>query len=117
MIAHLLAAPSGMSFDPDLNRDYWFWGGEPWDIEQEISWRFLKIVYLYLAAAIVQIGAPSYLIIAIGQLFRKGGAGLIFSPVLWAIFAVLMCIAVLVGLLLAFFEWRKIICHRKLIVK
>jgi len=97
-----------MSFNPRLNRDYWLGDEEPWSAQQEISWRFLKIVYLYFIAAIVQIGIPLYTVVAIGQVIRKGGEGLIFPPILWMILAVLMALVFLVGFVLAFFEWREI---------
>ena len=115
VIAHFLAAATGMGFDPELAKDYWLGTEEPWSAEQEISNRFLKLAYMYVASAVVQIGIPAVLLISIlGRLGKRANESHEQALLVWGIAAVIVLCGIASGILIAFFVWRKITNQRKL---
>ena len=65
LFAHLLAAASGMGFDPELAKDYWLGREEPWNSDSAVRGRLLKLIYLYVASAVIQMGVPAVLLVSI----------------------------------------------------
>jgi len=114
VLAHLLAAATGMGFDPELAKDYWFGREEPWNAEHAVRCRLLKLIYLYIASAVIQIGVPAVLLVSIlGYFgFRAGGS---HQDVLfvWIIIAGIVLFGSAVGVLIAFFVWLKISRQRR----
>lgn len=113
-LAHLAASFMGMGLDPELAKDYWLGKDEPWNATHDVTNRFAKLAYMYSASAVVQIGVPIFLLIAISSLIRTPrGAPFQIPSMAWRINAVLMLCGIATGLLMAFFAWRRIKKQRR----
>ncbi|WP_454908051.1 hypothetical protein [Variovorax gossypii] len=105
-----MAAPTGMGLDPELARDFWFGQEEPWNAEQDIQSRLAKLAYIHMAAAIFHVGIPLFMFAIIFEIIRTP-QGAAFQLSEFSMYAVggITVITMALGLLIALFEWRKII--------
>jgi hypothetical protein len=118
MLAHLLAGATGMGFDLELAKDYWCGSEEPWNAEQAVRGRLPKLIYLYVASAVIQIGVPAVLLISIlGYLGFRAGGGRQDAIFVWIIIAGITLFGVVIGVLIAFFVWLRIGRQRRAMSK
>lgn len=91
---HAIAPFTGEGFSDKLARDFWLAGENLWSPEDKISWRWLKLLWVYSASAVAQICVPGCLVLmgleALSISKVSFGYGLIGGAAIGFFFAVLI---------------------------
>jgi hypothetical protein len=66
---HLIAPLSGDGFSNTLARDFCRQRGDLWEPATQVSWRWLKLMWVYSASAITQLTFPMIIVCAVISIF------------------------------------------------
>lgn len=68
-LRHLFAFLTGEGWSNSLARDFWYAEEDLWEPDKPITWRWLKLSWVYSVSAIAQITLPLFISYAILNLF------------------------------------------------
>ncbi|WP_157008336.1 hypothetical protein [Xenophilus azovorans] len=111
---HIFSPFLGNLFDDELIKDYWIGADEPWNENAVVRFRFLKLLYIYIASATIQCILPCGIMLMIPEIYRKLIDGeFSFSHGVWFLMGWVFLFIYLVALGVAVFKFSKIEFFKK----
>ncbi|MDA7418218.1 hypothetical protein PGB34_17775 [Xenophilus arseniciresistens] len=110
LMKHLIAPFLGHGLDSELAKDYWWGKNKPWDPSIKVPHRLLKLVWIYVASATVQVVFVGVMILLLFEVRNKIKTGEleIFSS-MWILASYIFLGIYVIAILIALFEYVKII--------
>lgn len=68
-LRHLMAPFTGEGLNNTLARDFWRDDEDLWSLEQDVPWRWAKLLWVYVASVFAQVTTAGVMIAGISSLF------------------------------------------------